>query len=58
VRGQTVAACTGVKTGERLGSAIELAVVGSDALEIAGLAISNCHPIVGHPDVSVLVVRH
>ncbi|WP_297730389.1 hypothetical protein [Mycobacterium sp.] len=59
MRGQTVAACTGVKTGERLGSAIELAVVGSaDALEIAGLAIWNCHPIVGHPDCSVLVVRH
>jgi nucleotide-binding universal stress UspA family protein len=56
---QTVAAGTGVKTGERQGSAIELAVVGSaDALEIAGLSTPNCHPIVGYPDCSVLVVRH
>ncbi len=55
---QTVAAGTGVKTGERQSSAIDLAVVGSaDALEIAGLATPNCHPIVGYPDCSVLVVR-
>jgi nucleotide-binding universal stress UspA family protein len=59
VQVQTVAAGTGVKSGERQGSAIELAVVGSaDALEIAGLATPNCHPIVGYPDCSVLVVRH
>jgi nucleotide-binding universal stress UspA family protein len=56
---QTVAAGTGVKSGEKQGSAIELAVVGSaDAAEIAGLATPNCHPIVGYPDCSVLVVRH
>jgi len=59
VRVQTVAAGTGVKTGDRQGSAIELAVVGNaDALEITELAAPNCHPIVGHPDCSVLVVRH
>ena len=59
VRVQTVAAGTGVQPGGRQGSAIGLAVVGSaDALEIAGPAISNCHPIAGHPDCSVLVVRH
>ena len=56
---QTVAAGTGMRTGERQGGAIELAVVGSaDADEIAGLATPNCHPIVGYPDCSVLVVRH
>ena len=59
VQVQTVAAGTGVKTGEKQGGAIELAVVGSaDAAEIAGLATPNCHPIVGYPDCSVLVVRH
>jgi nucleotide-binding universal stress UspA family protein len=59
VQVQTVAAGTGVKTGERQGGAIELAVVGSaDAAQIAGLATPNCHPIVGYPDCSVLVVRH
>ncbi|ORW43249.1 universal stress protein [Mycobacterium paraense] len=56
---QTVAAGTGAKTGEKHSNAIELAVVGSaDAAEIAGLATPNCHPIVGYPDCSVLVVRH
>jgi nucleotide-binding universal stress UspA family protein len=55
---QTVAAGTGVRSGEPQGGAIELAVVGSaDADEIAGLAAPNCHPIVGYPDCSVLVVR-
>lgn len=57
---QMVAAGTGVKTGEKKTDrgAIELAVVGSaDAAEIAGLATPNCHPIVGYPDCSVLVVR-
>jgi nucleotide-binding universal stress UspA family protein len=59
VRVQTVAEGTGVKTGERQSAAIDLAVVGSaDAAEIAGLATPNCHPIVGYPDCSVLVVRH
>jgi nucleotide-binding universal stress UspA family protein len=56
---QTVAAGTGVKSGEKQSNAIELAVVGSaDADEIAGLATPNCHPIVGYPDCSILVVRH
>lgn len=56
---QTVAAGAGVTSGERQSGAIELAVVGSaDADEIAGLAVPNCHPIVGYPDCSVLVVRH
>jgi nucleotide-binding universal stress UspA family protein len=56
---QTVAAGTGMKSGEKQSNAIELAVVGSaDAEEIAGLATPNCHPIVGYPDCSVLVVRH
>jgi hypothetical protein len=56
---QTVAAGTGMKPSEKQSSAIDLAVVGSaDAEEIAGLATPNCHPIVGYPDCSVLVVRH
>ncbi|MCV7379205.1 universal stress protein [Mycobacterium alsense] len=58
---QIVAAGTGVKTGEKHekdGAAIELAVVGSaDAAEMAALSTPNCHPIVGYPDCSVLVVR-
>ncbi|OBJ05576.1 universal stress protein [Mycobacterium alsense] len=58
---QIVAAGTGVKTGEKRekdGAAIELAVVGSaDAAEMAALTTPNCHPIVGYPDCSVLVVR-
>nr|WP_232006921.1 universal stress protein [Mycobacterium sp. 1245805.9] len=63
VQVQTVATGTGAKIGERQGSATQLApqlaVVGSaDALEIAGLVTPNCHPIVGYPDCSVLVVRH
>lgn len=56
---QTVAAGTGPKPGEKHSSAIELAVVGrADAEQIAGLVTPNCHPIVGYPDCSVLVVRH
>jgi nucleotide-binding universal stress UspA family protein len=56
---QTVAAGTGVKSGEKQSNAIGLAVVGSaDAAEIAGPATPNCHPIVGYPDCSVLVIRH
>ena len=59
VQVQTVAAGTGMKSGEMQSNAIELAVVGSaDADEIAGLATPNCHPIVGFPDCSILVVRH
>lgn len=56
---QTVAAGTGVRTDEKHSGHIGLAVGGSaDAAEIAGLATPNCHPIVGYPDCSVLVVRH
>ncbi|HKI43598.1 MAG TPA: universal stress protein [Mycobacterium sp.] len=57
---QTVAAGTGSKPGDKMASsAIELAVVGSaESEQIAGLATPNCHPIVGYPDCSVLVVRH
>ena len=56
---QTVAAGTGTRFGEKQSSAIDLAVVGSaDAAEMAGLVTPNCHPIVGYPDCSVLVVRH
>ncbi|OBF93509.1 universal stress protein [Mycobacterium sp. 852014-52450_SCH5900713] len=59
VRVQTVAAGTGAKYGGKPGSAIELAVVGSaDTEEMSALATPNCHPIVGYPDCSVLVVRH
>lgn len=55
---QTVAAGTGLGAAEKPGGAIELAVVGSaDADKLAGLAVPNCHPIVGYPDCSVLVVR-
>ena len=59
---QTVAAGTGSRMGplgEKAGSTIELAVVGdADADRIAGLTTPNCHPILGYPDCSVLVVRH
>jgi nucleotide-binding universal stress UspA family protein len=56
---QTVAAGTGARPSGKPGGAIELAVVGSsDADEMAGLATPNCHPIVGYPDCSVLVIRH
>ena len=62
VQVQTVAAGGGLRpggSGEKVGRAIELAVVGAvDADQIAGLATPNCHPIMGYPDCSVLVVRH
>ena len=55
---QTVAAGTGTKSGESHGTAIDLAVVGgADAEQMAALTTPNCHPIVGYPDCSVLVVR-
>jgi nucleotide-binding universal stress UspA family protein len=38
---------------------VGLAVVGkSDADQIASMSVPNCHPIVGYPDCSVLLVRH
>jgi len=59
---QTVAAGTGLRLGgpgEKAGRAIELAVVGgADAERITELATPNCHPIIGYPDCSVLVIRH
>ena len=59
VQVQTVACGSAPYSSEKQSSAIELAVVGSaDAERIAGLATPNCHPIVGYPDCSVLVVRH
>jgi len=55
---QVVAAGTGMRSSENHSSAIELAVVGrADAEQIAELATPNCHPIVGYPDCSVLVIR-
>lgn len=56
---QTVASGTDVNPGEKHSSAIQLAVVGeTDAEQIAGLTVPNCHPIVGYPNCSVLLVRH
>lgn len=38
---------------------VQLAVVGqADAEHIAELEVPNCHPILGYPDCSVLLVRH
>jgi len=55
---EIVAAGGGVNTHENHSTAIDLAVVGrSDAGKITGLTTPNCHPIVGYPDCSVLVVR-
>lgn len=58
---ETVAAGTGgqycdYKNGD---AAVGLAVVGrADADQIASLTVPNCHPILGYPDCSVLLVRH
>jgi hypothetical protein len=55
---QVVGAGTGMKSAENRSSAIELAIVGrADADQIAELATPNCHPIVGHPDCSMFIVR-
>ncbi len=55
---QVVAAGTGRRADENHSSAVELAVVGhSDADEITELAIPNCHPILGYPGCSILIVR-
>ncbi|MDZ4264809.1 MAG: universal stress protein [Mycobacterium sp.] len=38
---------------------VQLAVVGqADAEQITELEVPNCHPILGYPDCSVLLVRH
>jgi nucleotide-binding universal stress UspA family protein len=56
---QIVAAGTGARGSESHHSAIDLAVVGeADADELPGLVTPNCHPILGYPDCSVLLVRH
>jgi len=56
---QIVAAGTGAKSSENHSSAIDLAVVGeADADELPDLVTPNCHPILGYPDCSVLLVRH
>jgi nucleotide-binding universal stress UspA family protein len=56
---QIVAAGTGVKVSENHSSAVDLAVVGeAEADELPGLVTPNCHPILGYPDCSVLLVRH
>ncbi len=45
--------------GQRGPQGLQLAVVGqADADRITDLEVPNCHPIVGYPDCSVLLVRH
>jgi nucleotide-binding universal stress UspA family protein len=54
-----VAAGTGTNSSENHSSATELAVVGeADADEISRLNALNCHPILGYPDCSVLLIRN
>ncbi|MBX9638799.1 MAG: universal stress protein [Mycobacteriaceae bacterium] len=56
---QIVASGTGARADENHSRAIDLAVVGeSEAAGLPGLAAPNCHPILGYPDCSVLLVRH
>jgi nucleotide-binding universal stress UspA family protein len=56
---QIVAAGTGARAPQNHSTSIDLAVVGeADADELPGLATPNCHPILGYPDCSVLLVRH
>ena len=56
---QVVAAGSCPKCAENHSNAIELAVVGeADAGEISGLDALGCHPILGYPDCSVLLIRH
>ncbi|QLL05671.1 universal stress protein [Mycobacterium vicinigordonae] len=56
---QVVAAGTGHELAGKHGGAIDLAVIGeADADTLPGLATPNCHPILGYPDCSVLLVRH
>jgi nucleotide-binding universal stress UspA family protein len=55
---ETVAAGTGWSSGGHDRRLPELAVVGrKDAAHLGGLVTPNCHPIVGFPDCSILVVR-
>lgn len=56
---QIVASGTGARADENHSRAIDLAVVGeSEAAGLPGLATPNCHPILGYPNCSVLLVRH
>lgn len=56
---EMVAAGTGARTAAKHSHLVDLAVVGkADADEIAELATPNCHPILGYPDCSVLLIRH
>lgn len=56
---QVVAAGTGAGVVENHSRAVDLAVVGeTDADALPGLVTPNCHPILGFPDCSVLLVRH
>ncbi|BBX73070.1 universal stress protein [Mycobacterium shinjukuense] len=56
---QVVASGTGARAAESHSGAIDLAVVGeADADQLPGLVTPNCHPILGYPDCSVLLVRH
>lgn len=59
VRVQTVAAgCTAAAGRPTESAPVQLAVVGhADAERIGELVSPNCHPIVGYPDCSVLLVR-
>jgi hypothetical protein len=59
VRVQTVAAgCTPAGSDASDSALAQLAVVGrADAERIGELVSPNCHPIVGYPDCSVLLVR-
>lgn len=57
---ELVAAGTGRQytRNEPSGNGVGLAVVGArDARELAGMGRRNCHPILGYPDCSVLLVR-
>jgi len=56
---QVVAAGTGPRAYENHSRAIELAVVGvAEADQIGDVVTPNCHPTLGYPDCSVLLVRH
>ncbi len=55
---ETVAAGTGWAASGRDRRLPELAVIGrADAAHIRALVTPNCHPILGYPDCSILVVR-
>jgi nucleotide-binding universal stress UspA family protein len=57
---ETVAAGTGrqYRDSARDAAGVQLAVVGrADADQITTLGLPNCHPILGYPDCSVLLVR-